>query len=147
MRTGSLAVVALVLTCAGSRGQDVPTIPAVPEPPAAGPIILPGGTDVSQPLQAVQPVPLTPDPPPPLTGFVDITEPRPPKPGQILGRWWDSDEVLVWWPKPHPLPPLVTATRSGALPVLGKAETLTLIGGRASTTRTSPGGGPSSASL
>jgi hypothetical protein len=49
-------------------------------------------------------------------------------------------ELLLWWPKAQPLPPLVTASRSGAPPVLGSPGTTLLIGNRALANQDMAGG-------
>ena len=148
MRTGSLAVAGVfVVAFAGPvRGQPVP--PVVPQltPPTPFPALptgepaLAGGTAVSQPLQpvtsppVVMPLPhleVEPVPVAPVAPVADVAaETRNPKPGKVLGDWWDSDELLIWWAKPHPVPPLVTGSR-GTPPVLGRPGTTLLIGGRA----------------
>lgn len=133
----------LVLGLAG-RGfaaPPAPILPPVPPPnalpaadPHSDPVGLPGGTDVSKPLQPVVIPPETQPasvPPPPLPP--NITQPlgeRDPRPGQVLGNWWDSDEFLLWWPKAQPVPALVTGSR-GAAPVLGRPETTLIVGSRA----------------
>lgn len=127
MRTVSLAVVAVAVLVPSLAVAQAEAGPPEVVPPAEK-SALPGGTEVSQPLQNATPFAESSQP---LPGFTDITQPQPPKPGQILGRWWDTDELLLWWPKAHSLPPLVTATRSGAVPVLGRQDTQTLVGGRA----------------
>jgi hypothetical protein len=92
---------------------------------------LPPGTPVSQPLRPVHYV----EPPPPVvkentaarwpseSELVHIEEVRP------LGRAWETLEYLVWWPKGHPLPPLVTSGRGLAPPVVGGPNTVLLVGG------------------
>jgi hypothetical protein len=106
-----------------------PLAPLVPSAPAPEPAVLPGGTDVSQPLQPIVIPPDTANPEP--AGKATTVDEACPKPKEVLGHWWDSDELLIWWPKAHPLPPLVTATRIGTPPVFGRPDTLTLIGTRA----------------
>lgn len=143
MRTVALAVAALafVLPTAAPAQPGTPTItppPAVPggqsvsspipASAATDPASLPGGTDVSQPLQPV--VIADPTQPPTVTQTEIVIDDRDPRPGQVLGHSWGSDELLLWWPKAHPVPPLVTATRLGAPPVLGRPETVLLVGNR-----------------
>lgn len=146
MRAVTLAVTVgwvLILSAVASARQGTPTIPpppgrqgaALPDlhpvPPADG-ANLPGGTDVSKPLQPVLEPPPAPDPPPVVTPpptVPELVDERDPTPGKVLGNWWDSDELLIWWPKAHNLPPLVTASR-GTVPVLGRPETTLLIGDR-----------------
>ena len=49
-------------------------------------------------------------------------------------------ELLFWWPKAHPLPPLVTSTRSGTPAILGDPGTTLLIGNRALANQDMAGG-------
>jgi len=49
-------------------------------------------------------------------------------------------ELLLWWPTAQPLPPLVTASRSGAPPILGDPGTALLIGNRAIASQDIAGG-------
>ena len=111
-----------------ANGQPVSnTVPvAATEPPA-----LPNGADISKPLQPVvvpppgepkaEAIPKTPIP---------VEEDRDPKPGHVLGSWWDNDELLIWWPRPQSVPPLITASRVATLPTLGRPETSLLLGNR-----------------
>lgn len=99
-------------------------------PPLALPTTEPGsipGTTVSRPLQPVQ----ISEPPPvaevekvPTEAQMILTEEIRP-----LGRSWQTLEYLLWWPKAHPLPPLVTTSRGTTPPVLGGPNTLVLVGG------------------
>ena len=138
MRAVWFAVVA-VLVCVPGRGfaQGIPPAATLPpaEPREEPP--LGGGTTVSQPLTPVEIPPV--DPPP-----VNTVEPPKPEPVERveaiqqqrherrgpLGPSWDSMELLLWWPKAQPLPPLVTASRTGAPPILGQPATTLLIGNR-----------------
>lgn len=144
MRGVWLAAAGLLVLVVGGLGlaaPPAPILPPVPPPnalpvaePGGDPAGLPGGTDVSKPLQPVviPPEPQPTDAPPPLppTGLTSAPADRNPRPGQVLGNWWDSDEFLLWWPKAQPVPPLVTGSR-GAAPVLGRPATTLLVGNRA----------------
>ena len=135
MRAGAFAS-ALVLIV-GLRASAQPGVPAIPPAPLASMLppadqILPGGASVSQPLQPVDlppsatlPAPI--ETPTPSVRPADIS--RDAKTGKVLGNWWDNDELLIWWPKAHSLPPLVTGSR-GAYPVLGPSTTTLLVGNR-----------------
>lgn len=142
MRTGWLAVAGtLILSCAASAFAQPPGTPAIPPvplseapPPAEPP--LPGGAPVSQPLTPVDAPPaslptLVPLPAATPSPVVPTVRPslieRDAQTGKVLGDWWDSDELLFWWPKAHPMPPLVTGSR-GAPPVRGQASTTLLVG-------------------
>lgn len=130
MRTVALAVAGLVWC--GSVYAQLPNGQPVsnPIPANAGePGMLPGGTDISRPLTPVGPPPA--EKPPPVV--LDETPAKPVKiekvqPTGPLGPWWDTDELLLWWPKSHPLPTLVTGTRTGAAPVIGGPDTQVLVG-------------------
>jgi hypothetical protein len=130
MRARWLGGLVVWLGVAGLAGGQ----PVVPPPPP--PLVLPGaefpvmpqGTLVSRPLQPVAPLELLPEPPPPTAAPVVVSEPvAMPDP---LGRSWQAFELLLWWTKAQPLPPLVTASRTGALPILGEPNTVLLAGGR-----------------
>ncbi len=131
---------AVMLVCVPDRGfaQGVPPVTTLPptapteEPP------LGGGTSVSQPLTPVE-IPSV-DPP-----AVNTIEPPKPEPVQRveavcqqkcerrgpLGPSWDNMELLLWWPKATPVPPLVTGSRTGAPPILGQPGTTLFIGNHA----------------
>src|SRR5438105_4469482 len=147
---GCLAVAGTLLLFYAGRSLAQPPTPAIAPiplptmlPPAEQP--LPGGSDVSQPLSPVemppnQPPNTLPEPvtnPPAPTVHVNPwpkDNERDAQRGRILGEWWDSDELLIWWPKAQPLPPLVTGSR-GAPPVLGASTTSLLIGPHTITTQ------------
>ncbi|MBA4065888.1 MAG: hypothetical protein C0501_19645 [Isosphaera sp.] len=76
---------------------------------------LPGGTEVSRPLTPVE------VPPAAESEAVTRVEElgRPVRRGP-LGPSWNSQEYLFWWPKAHPLPPLVSDS-AGALLAGGRA--------------------------
>lgn len=101
--------------------------------PAGGPEpgLLPGGKDVSQPLQPVGPVPVEPKP----SAAVEVPEAKsiPPEcPVGPLGPHWGSNELLYWWPMRQPLPSLAVGTRNGTSALL--------LGGHALDSQPSAGG-------
>src|SRR5262245_62070941 len=53
----------------------------------------------------------------------------PPEAGGPLGRVWARAEYLMWWIRDTRLPPLVTANRTGPVPVLGLSSTSVVVGG------------------
>lgn len=155
MRTVTLAVAVAIVFAGPKWGSAQPAMPnhslpvttpaplppaPVPAPPGGRPETnpaieaesLPGGTDVSQPLQPVLP----PSEIESDTKAAAAVRPRPilddrdPRPKKVLGGWWGNDELLIWWPKAQPIPPLVTGSRAG-LPVLGQPQTTLLIGNAA----------------
>ena len=135
MRTVALAVAGLVWC--GSVYAQLPNGKPVsnPIPAQTGePGTLPGGTEISRPLTPVEVPPAGPPPvekPPPV-----VPDETPAKPVKIekvrshgpLGPRWDTDDLLLWWSKSHPLPTLVTGTRTGAAPILGGPDTQVLVG-------------------
>jgi hypothetical protein len=104
----------------------IPQVPAAELPAAAPEPVLPGGTEVSQPLQ-----PSTPPPPEPKPEVSHPTPPKPCPPPGPLGSDWDNLELLIWWPKAQPVPPLVVGTRPGTSPLPVNPHPITAIGGRA----------------
>lgn len=136
MRGVWVAVVGVTI-CLPGRGitqGTVPTLPPVVAPQAPG---LAGGTEVSRPLTPVDPVPLPPEPGEPAPNKLEpverveaIQQQQPTRRGP-LGPAWDDMALLLWWPRAAPLPPLVTASRTIAPPVLGAPGTVVLVGGRA----------------
>lgn len=151
MRTGWLGTVFLCAAGVGfARGQTtappfpLPTPTVAETPPLVLPSApdlttpIPNGTPVSRPLQPVIPGDVPPDPAetpsaptPPLAEAAGVQPP--------LSRSWDSVEFLLWWAKPQSLPPLVTGSRTGALPVLGGPNTVVLAGGRSADSQPSAG--------
>src|SRR6188768_1108623 len=129
MRAVWVAVIAGLLGVAGrGAGQDSPPT-MLPSVAPADESTLGGGTLVSRPLTPVEiPVPKPPEPPPtdPVQRVEEIQEQKYERRGP-LGPDWDGMEFLLWWPKAHPLPPLVTASRSGVPPVLGNPATTLLV--------------------
>jgi hypothetical protein len=143
MRARWFAVAAVFVAVSGAVAAE-PALPPVVPGPDNGPS-LPGGTDVSRPLTPVELPPATPlptDPAPapgPVARVEEVCQPTKHVRRGPLGPAWDEFEFLLWWPKAHPLPPLVTATQTRLtralpppqLPVLGRPETVLLVGGRA----------------
>jgi hypothetical protein len=152
MRT-VLAVVAFVFVAGVLIAQPVPPPPPAPLPPGQAvsnpipinngePPVLPGGKDVSQPLQPVGPAPADPKPQPepaekPAPPQVKKPAPAPHGP---LGPDWDDMELLYWWPSRQPVPGLAYGTRSGLPPVPGQDGTQLLVGGRSLGSQPSAGG-------
>jgi hypothetical protein len=144
MRSVSLAFAMLFVSSPVLGQPGTPVIAPVPLPEAPSPAepALPGGNPVSQPLQPVELPPpaklpelIRVDPnPDPIPAIRPSTVDREAKTGKVLGNWWDGDELLIWWPKAQPLPPLVTGSR-GALPVLGASTTSVLVGSHTMTTQ------------
>lgn len=108
------------------KPADLPplSVPAVGEPAA-----LPNGTPVSQPLRPTADVEVLSSPPTPPSAevppqvAVELAEVQRP-----LGRSWHNLELLFWWPKPQPLPPLVTTARGQSPAVFGGPNTSLLVG-------------------
>jgi len=142
--------VATVFACTADRtvAQELPPISTGPGEPAP----LPGGTNISRPLTVVEvptlppvakPGPAPAGPVPDASDAVERVEqvqkqkagPRGP-----LGPTWDDAELLMWWTKAAPVPPLVTTTRIGGSPVLGGPNTLIAVGGQALGTQPIAGG-------
>jgi len=120
-------------------------LPPLVTAPNEGPA-LPNGTEVSRPLTPID----IPEPPapgeaelPPKPNAVqrveDVQQQKPQRRGP-LGPAWDDLEFLLWWPKAHPVPPLVTGTRNGTAPTLSNPQTMLLVGGRAISNQDSAGG-------
>lgn len=142
MRAVCLAVAAIGLCAAGvaPAQEPLPLAPASVEAP------LPGGKEISRPLTPVEvpaappaPLPVADEPPEGVQRVESVQKQKVEAKGP-LGPSWSSYEVLVWWNKAQPLPPLVTATRTGAVPVFGTPDTVLLVGGRAMSTQGVAGG-------
>jgi hypothetical protein len=136
----AVLIMAFCISARGLAESDPPGLlpPAAPDddPP------LQGGKTVSRPLTPVEippEVPPVPPPPDPVQRVEAVCEQSCVRRGP-LGPSWDSMELLLWWPKAHRLPPLVTASRSGAPPVLGNPGTTLLIGNRALANQDMAGG-------
>jgi putative beta barrel porin BBP7 len=127
----AVAIVAFCISAPGFALNDPPGLlpPAAPDEE----VPLRGGKTVSRPLTPVEIPPEgpgEPSPPAAIERIESVCEQRLERRGP-LGPSWDGMELLLWWPKAQPLPPLVTASRSGAPPVLDNPGTTLLIGGRA----------------
>jgi hypothetical protein len=138
MRT-VLAVTAFALVVTTLAAQPAPVVPPPPAPLPPGHAVsnalpvgggdlanLPGGKDVSQPLQPVGPAPAEPKPKAvvPEPGVeVEIKAIPPEKcvPRGPLGPSWDHDELLYWWPMRQPIPGLVVTTDGTRLLAGGQA--------------------------
>ncbi len=112
--------------------QELPPITASPGETAP----LPGGKDVSRPLTPVEiPAPeavkLNPDVKPEAVERVEQVQKQKACARGPLGPSWDDMELLLWWTKAAPVPPLVAATRMGGPPILGASNTLLVVGGQA----------------
>ena len=136
MRAVWVAVAAVICWASAGFTQDPPPIPLPPVTPIEE-APLGGGKSVSRPLTPVDFPPEKSIQLPPETTATDpvqrvegIHQQKYERRGP-LGPDWDSMEYLLWWPKAHPLPPLVTASRSGLPPVLGNPGTTLLVGNRA----------------
>ncbi len=151
MRAMPIAIVTLMVSTMVTIAQTppLPSLPAIAPP--EGPLFLPG-TDVSRPLTPVEPgpVPLPTSPsqpvppipieqPNPVERVEELEQPQKPPRGP-LGPAWNDFSLLLWWPKAAPLPPLVTATRSGQPPILDVPGTTLLVGGRALSNQEIAGG-------
>jgi hypothetical protein len=99
--------------------EAAPAVTAASPPPPAV-VIVP--SDSPSPATSV---PIAKETPLPRITSTAESEPT----CQPLGRSWHSCEYLLWWIKDSRLPPLVTTSLSGAVPVLGGPETLVLYGG------------------
>lgn len=136
-----MRLIGLIVVCCGAGsawGQgrnDLPPLtlpPLASVEPAGGAI--PDGTPVSRPLQPVAGQAVPSEPPP----VVDEPPPEPTVAGPLPSSWGRYD-LLFWWAKAQPLPPLVTGSRVGGNPVLGGPNTVVLVGGRALDSQDSAG--------
>lgn len=144
MRT-VFAVIAFAFAAGASVAQPPVGLPP-PAPPGQAvsntltvggpdPASLPGGKDVSQPLQPVGPVPEEPK----LPASVEVPEAKSIPPEHCrgpLGPSWGAHELLYWWPMRQPVPPLAFGSRTGEP---GSFNTL-LLGGQALDSQPSAGG-------
>jgi hypothetical protein len=135
-----LILLALIAVASRGAAQAMPH-PELPPVVPLDVVALPGGLEVSRPLTPVEIPPVVVAPKPvvgepvgpsavPVQRVEELQQVAPTLRGP-LGPRWDALELLIWWPKAAPLPPLVTATRSGALPSLGDPGTEVVVGGRA----------------
>lgn len=111
-------------------GQAVPMAPEQP--------FLQPGKEVSQPLTPTGPAPvelpvLNPKADEPKLEPLPKLDEKPVEPVAPrgpLGPAWSSAELLYWWPRSQPVPPLVWGTRTGLPPTFGDPGTALLVGGR-----------------
>lgn len=127
------AVCALVMAPAGFA--DGPAgLPPLALPGADG--VLNGGKTVSRPLQPIEVVD-APQPPAEKPKVADelpsSAEMERSEAAHPLPHSWQEYDLLIWWPKTQPLPPLVTAGRGTTPPVLGGPNTVLLIGRESAT--------------
>ncbi len=123
----------LVLVAASARADAPADLPPLVLPTATELADLPAGTPVSRPLSpAAGPAPSVPPgdcpPLPATTALMELAEVDHP-----LAHSWHTLELLIWWPRAAPLPPLVAAGGANGL-------TQTLIGGRSLDTPVGGGG-------
>ena len=148
MRAVRAALIASIAYLAPAAFAQMPTpLPPLSPGPGDGPP-LPGGAAVSRPLTPVEIPPPVADVPPdlppeqnagPVERVEEVQQQKYVRRGP-LGPAWDDMELLLWWPKAQPLPPLVSASRTGAPPRLGRPDTVLLVGGRAIDTQDIAGG-------
>ena len=136
MRAMWVAVAAVVCWDAvAGFAQNSPPI-ALPQIARTEDSALGGGTNVSRPLTPVEIPPAVPPenaPEPtadPVQRIEEVHEQKFERRGP-LGPSWDNMELLLWWPKAHALPPLVTGSRTGMPPILGSPGTTLLVGNHA----------------
>jgi len=138
---GAITFGLLIAAADGVSGQR-PAAPGLPdEVPAlvmpVEPPLLGNGVAVSQPLQPVVE---------PIHVITEVTEAPAvvPSATQVLGlrpmpSSWYRAELLLWWPKGQPVPPLVVAGRD-AIPRLGAPAVSPLIGGSSQPSPDTAGG-------
>ena len=133
LRTGfALVLLAALAGYAAAQPVEMADLPPLMLPPVAPEGAgLPNGLAVSQPLQAD-----LPDPKPAPVSAPPRADLSPAGP---LPKSWDSWEVLLWWPQPQRLPPLLLGSRTG-VPVLGGPDSVLLLGGGRSDPPHSTGG-------
>lgn len=126
-KTFAAAVCALALAPAGFA-DGTASLPPLALPASDG--ALNGGKTVSRPLQPIEIVEVQPPAELPKVGdgLPSSAEMERAEAVHPLGNSWQEYDLLVWWPKGQPLPPLVTAGRGTTPPVLGGPNTLLLVG-------------------
>ncbi|MFO0936935.1 MAG: BBP7 family outer membrane beta-barrel protein [Gemmataceae bacterium] len=134
-----LGVLFLFIGSSNLLAQDAAILPIVSLPPTPGETVLTTGTAVSRPLQPVT----MPDPsktslkdPPANIPAVESEKSSP----DGLPSSWSRYDLLFWYPKAQPLPPLVTGSASNVIPTLGNPLTTVLVGNHAIDSPTSMGG-------
>ena len=116
--------------------QDSVILPVVSVPPVPAEITLTNGTAISRPLQLVaviEPVKATSKAAESPVAEEIVTNSR-----HALPRSWSRYDLLFWFPKAQPLPPLLTASPTNA--VLGGSQSSILLGTHSIDTPTSAGG-------
>ncbi len=111
-----LAFIGLVSILANLQGlaQEPALLPPVSTPPISAEITLTQGTQVSRPLQPVA----IPEP----VKKVEIESTLPQVEDAVvesnggLPKSWSRYDLLLWFPKAQPLPPLLTASPISSLP-------------------------------
>lgn len=129
-KTFSVVLCALTFIPTGFAA-DPASLPPLVLPASEGGVVLTGGKPVSRPLQpieVVQPPAPTAEPPKPIDGLPTSAEMERSEVVRPLGASWSEYDLLFWWPKTQPLPPLVTSGRGTTPPVLGAPGTLLLLG-------------------
>ena len=125
----------LLLAASPAAGADglPPEHPPLVLPTATEVPHLPAGVTVSRPLQPAAPPPtLVPTSPPPAdlpttpatTALMELAEVDHP-----LGHSWHTLELLLFWPRAAPLPPLVAAGSSSQVLIGGHALDTAAVGG------------------
>jgi hypothetical protein len=132
-----LAFVAVVGVAANSGlSQEPVTLPVVSIPPAVSDSSLPAGTAVSRPLQpAMQNLPSQPIADVPSGHDIQIDS------SFNLPSSWSRYDLLMWFPKSQPLPPLLlTSPNFSGVPAINSPTSTLLIGNRAIDNPMSTGG-------
>ncbi len=138
MRAVWVAVAVILGMASLALGQDV--LPPIVPAPQVEPVLA-GGLEVSRPLTPVA----VPSEPAQSQTLVQAPKQEPVEavqrveelgkhtesPRGPLGPSWNEYAYLLWWPKAHPVPPLVTASRIGTPPILDNFDTLLLVGNQA----------------
>jgi len=143
MRAVWIAVATVfAVTAERAHAQELPPITAAPGEGTT----LPVGTEVSRPLTPVEipaapkALPPSPDAKPEAIERVEEVQQQKIKARGPLGPSWDDFELLLWWSKAHPIPPIVSASHMGGPPVLGARETVLVVGGQSIGNQATAGG-------
>ena len=119
-----------------ARANDPVVMPTVASPPVSiEQVVLIEGTAVSRPLQPVS----TQDPAPASLPAATTTAEAEVE-SITLPRSWSRYDLLMWFPKAQPIPPLLTVAPPGGFPAIGVPGTDVLIGGQSIDTPMSTGG-------
>ena len=128
-----LAGTCVLIAVLTSVAQDSAVLPIVSVLPVQTDPALSSGTTVSRPLQSVA-----------ITEPVNKPMPAVLSPEEVsshgLPSSWSRYDLLFWFPKAQPLPPLLTVSPTNSVPVLGGPQTAILLGTRSIDTPTSAGG-------